>query len=77
MKIKKAQSLLQLDHRTLSETELQKYKVQLLDAWRHAKGDYGYENDFFVHVPELKAFVPKDCWLLKNIESRLDALGVK
>lgn len=77
MTIKKAQSLLQIHHRSLSEAELQKYRVWLLDAWRYAKGDYGYENDFFVRVPELKAFVPKDYWLLKNIESRLDALGVK
>lgn len=77
MTIKKAQSLLRIDHSTLSEAELQKYKVQLLDAWRYAKGEYGYENDFFVHIPELKAFAPKDYWLLKNIESRLDALEVK
>ena len=76
MTINKAKHLIQIDHSTLSETELQKYKVQLLDAWRYARGDYGYGNGFFVYVQELKAFTPKDYWLLKNIESKLDQLGL-
>ena len=76
MTIAKAKKLIQIDPNTLNETELQKYKVKVLDAWRYAKGDYGYGNDFFVYMPELKSFVPKEKWLLKNIESRLDLLGL-
>ena len=74
MTLKKAKSLLQIDIKTLSAEELQKHKVQLLDAWRMAKGEYGYDNDFFVWCGELKAYTPKDYWLLKNIEDRLDTL---
>lgn len=74
MTLKKAQALLQVDIKSLSVEDLQKYKVQLLDAWRMAKGDYGYDNDFFVWIGELKSYTPKDYWLLKNINDRLDTL---
>jgi hypothetical protein len=73
---KKAESLVQVDHSTLTEYALQKYKVQMLDAWRYAKGEYGYENDFFVKVPELRSYVPANYWLLRNIEQKLDLLGL-
>lgn len=76
MNIKKAQSLVAVNHTELTQSELQKYKVQLLDAWRYAKGEYGTDNDFFVSVPELRAYVPKDKWLLRNIETKLDELGL-
>ena len=76
MNRKKAESLLQVDVNTLSPSELQKHKVQMLDAWRYAKGDYGTDNDFFVSIPELRAYVPANYWLLKNIETRLDELGL-
>ena len=76
MKRAKAEKLLQVDIKTLTPSELQKYKVQILDAWRHAKGDYGTDNDFFVSVPELRSHVPANFWLLKNIETRLDELGL-
>ena len=76
MTFQKAKSLLQIDIKTLSDEELQKHKVQVLDAWRYAKGEHGFNNDFFLPVPELKAFVPKDYWLLKNIEHRLNELGL-
>lgn len=76
MNYKKAQSLLQIDPKNLSEAERQKYTVSLLDAWRHAKGDYGTENDFFVWCGELKASIPKDYWLLQNINARLNEMGL-
>lgn len=76
MNVKKAQSLVTVNHTQLTQAELQKYTVQLLDAWRYAKGDYGKDNDFFVPVPELRAYVPADKWLLRNIETRLDELGL-
>lgn len=76
MNRKKAERLVTIDVKNLPSDELQKYKVQLLDAWRFAKGDYGKENDFFSYVPELQAFVPANYWLLRNIESRLDEIGL-
>lgn len=75
MNIKKAKDLLSKDISKMSEDSLQKYKVSLLDAWRYAKGDYGYQNDFFYYLGEVKAFVPVDKWLLQNINKRLDLIG--
>lgn len=72
MNRKNAERLLTVDIQKLSPDKLRTYKVQLLDAWRYAKGDYGMDNDFFVHVPELRAYVPANYWLLKNIENKLD-----
>lgn len=76
MNIKKAKDLLSKDISKMSEDSLQKYKVLLLDAWRYAKGDYGYKNDFFYYLEEVKGFVPVDKWLLQNINKRLDLIGV-
>ena len=76
MTFNKAKNLVCVDEKTLTESELQKYKVSLIDAWRYARGDYGHQNDFFVYVGELKAYTPKDYWLLKNIESKMDLLGI-
>lgn len=75
MTLKKAQNLIQIDFSVLSGEKLQKYKVNIIDAWRYARGDYGYNNDFFVYVGEVKAFVPRDYWLLKNIETIMEKLG--
>ena len=76
MTLKKAQNLIQTDFSTLTEERLQKYKVNIIDAWRYARGDYGYNNDFFAYVGEVKAYVPRDYWLLKNIETIMDKLGI-
>ena len=76
MTLKKAQNLIQTDFSVLSDEKLQKYKVNIIDAWRYARGDYGYNNDFFVYVDEVKAYVPRDYWLLKNIETIMDKLGI-
>lgn len=61
MNFKKAQNLIRTDFSNLSDEKLQKYKVDIIDAWRYARGDYGYNNDFFVYVGEAGAFVPRDC----------------
>ncbi|MGN0106242.1 MAG: hypothetical protein ACI4A5_00920 [Hominilimicola sp.] len=74
MNRKKAERLVTIDILKLPPEKLQAHKIQLLDAWRYAKGDYGADNDFFVIVPELRSCVPASLWLLKNIESRLDEL---
>lgn len=71
-----ATKLLQKDTEQMTQEQLQKYKVKLIDAWRYARGDYGHNNDFFVWVGELKAFTPRDYWLLKNIEYKMDLLGL-
>ncbi len=76
MNLKKAKALLSKDISKMSEDDLQKYKISLLDAWRYAKGDYGYQNDFFYYLTEVKAFVPVDKWLLQSINKRLDLIGV-
>lgn len=76
MNFAKAERLIQKDLSTLEEYKLQKYKVDIIDAWRYARGDYGYNNDFFVYIGELRAFVPRDYWLLKNIENIMDALRI-
>ena len=74
MTFNKAQSLLRIDFKTLSPDDLHKHTISLLDAWRYAKGDYGYNNDFFVCCPEVKAYIPRDKWLLKNIDNRLNEI---
>ena len=56
--------------------ELHIYKVNIIDAWRYARGDYGHNNDFFVYVGEVKAYVHRDYWLLKNIETIMNKLGI-
>lgn len=76
MKCKKAKELLQEDFTKMNCEELQKYKVKIIDAWRYARGDYGYNNDFFIYVGELRAYTPADFWLLKNIEERMKLLGI-
>ena len=76
MKYKKAKALLQEDYTKMNFEELQKYKVKIIDAWRYARGDYGYNNDFFVYVGELRAYTPSDYWLLKNIEDKMQSLGI-
>ena len=76
MNLRKAQRLIQTDLAALTVEQFQKYKVALVDAYYHAKGEYGYHNDFFIEVPELKAFVPADKWLLKNIISKMGEAGI-
>lgn len=70
MNLKKAKNLLRVNIETLSLEELQRHNVALLDAWRYANGEYGYQNDFFVCVPELNAFIPADKWILLNLRNR-------
>lgn len=72
MNYKKAKSLIQQDTKDMNLAQLQKYSASLSDAWRYARGDYGYNNDFFCYLPELKSYTPRDKWLLKNLETRLD-----
>lgn len=72
MNLRKAQKLLREDILSLSLEQLQKYKADLVTAWYYAKGEYGYQNDFFVYLPEVKAYVPADKWMLQNINARMD-----
>lgn len=75
--LSKARKLLQEDISKMNYEKLQKYKVSLLDAWRYAKGDYGYKNDFFYYLTEVNAYIPVDMWLLQNINARLDEVEHK
>lgn len=51
MKITKAHQLLTKDIGNMSFEELLKHKVDMLDAWRHSKAEYGYteavKNGFY------------------------------
>ena len=74
MTLRKARKLIQEDIRKMSCEKLQRYKCALLDAWRYAKGDYGYQNDFFYYCGDVNAYIPVDKWLLNNINDKLDEL---
>lgn len=77
MNLKKARRLLRMDIAVLSLEQLQKYNVDLIDAWRYAKGDYGNRNDFFVYVPEIRAYIPTDKWLQVNLETRMGEVDAR
>lgn len=75
MNINKARNLLSIDiNGCMNFEELQKHYVSLLDAWRHAKGEYGFNNSFFTYVPEMRGFTPTDFWMEINLANRLDEI---
>lgn len=74
MTLRKARKLIQEDIYKMSYEKLQRYKCSLLDAWRYAKGDYGYQNDFFYYCEDVNSYIPIDKWILENINKRLDEL---
>lgn len=73
----KAESLLKKDYNKMNFEQLQKYKVQLLDAWRESRAEYGFaeavKNGFYKILASESAsgFVPMDLWLTQNLDARI------
>ena len=78
MRIEKARSLLREPIKDMPLEKLQRHKVNLIDAWRHSKADYGYPQavaEGFYKVLESESasgFFPTDMWLTRQIEYRMD-----
>lgn len=78
MKIQKAREILAKDMEKMSLEELQKHRVNLLDAWRWSRADHGFpeavKNGFFKVIASECAygFSPTDIWLERNLLFRLD-----
>lgn len=78
MRIEKARSLLREPIKDMSLEKLQRHKVNLIDAWRHSKADYGYPQavaEGFYKVLEsasASGFFPADMWLTHQLQYRLD-----
>lgn len=76
MTFKKAENLLREDIHKMSLTRLQRYKVQVIDAWRESTAEHGIEqaiaNGFYVAVADSSATgaIPKDLWLTTNLKNR-------
>lgn len=76
MTIQKAQKLLTLNYFALSLKQLQKHKIDLIDAWRHSRAEYGMDTavkeGFYCSVASESAagFVPVDLWLTQNLFTR-------
>lgn len=78
MNIVKAKDLLTVDPKMLTFEQLLKHRVKLIDAWRESKADYGMaqaiKDGFYIEVLNeySSGYTPKDIWLTKNLEVRLD-----
>lgn len=84
MTLKQAQSLIAEVIDDMSLEELQKYRVQLLDAIRYSNGEFGdeesYRNGFYVPYQNAGGslgFVPKDKFLTTNLRNRLNDVEKK
>lgn len=77
MNIRKAKSLYALNIENMSYESLLKHRVNLIDAWRQSRADYGFreavKNGFYASIASESAsgYSPKDIWLTHNIEERL------
>ena len=77
MKIQQARKLLSVDFSNLDLEKLQKLHVNLLDAWRESRADYGYmqavNNGFYAVISSesAKGFTPVDIWLERNLLTRI------
>lgn len=66
----------------MSVTDLQKHRVNILDAWRESRAEYGIpqaiRDGFLISIPEMgvDAVVPVDYWLTHNLSKRLDEIDV-
>ena len=78
MTYKNAKTLLSKDIDIMALEQVQKHKVRLLDAWRHSKAQYGFEeavkNGFYKVVASESAsgYTPTDMWLTYQLEYVLD-----
>lgn len=77
MKRKKAEALLKKNYKKMSLEQLQKYKVELMDAWRESRAEYGFseavKNGFYkiLDSESVSGFVPADLWLTQNLDSKI------
>lgn len=53
MTLKKAQDIVCTDFSSFPAEKLQKYKVNVIDAWRYARGDYGYTDFVMNYQPSI------------------------
>lgn len=73
----KAENLLKKNYKEMNLEQLQKYKVQLLDAWRESRAEYGFpeavKNGFYKILDSEYAsgFIPVDLWLTKNLDFKI------
>ena len=80
MKINRARQLLTLDISKMNLEQLQKHKVNVIDAWRHSKAQYGLEeaveNGFYkiIVANSAEGFTPSDIWLTHQLSQRLDEI---
>lgn len=76
MTFKQAENLLREDIYKMGLTRLQRYKVQVVDAWRESTAEYGIEqaiaNGFYVPVVDtgVSGTVPRDLWLATNLKNK-------
>lgn len=79
MKINRAKQLVAENIETMSLEQLQKHRVDVLDAWRQSKADFGMEQavrDGFYKLIAADAvfYTPTDLWLIQNLTARLDEI---
>lgn len=80
MKYSEARQLLRKNIEQMSLKQVQRHKVRLIDAWRHSKVDYGFEEavkeGFYLKVVDSGAsgFSPRDIWLTHQLVARLDEI---
>ena len=78
MTIQHARGILSKNVETMTLEQLQKHRVELIDAWRHARADYGYpvaiREGFYKKIEDAGAsgFYPSDPWLAHNLVWKLD-----
>lgn len=77
MRIEKAREILRRNFEEMSLEQLQKHYVDVIDAWRCSKADYGFseavKNGFYKIIVdnEAQGFSPADIWLTSQLAYRL------
>ena len=82
MRIEKARAILRLNIEKMSLEQLQKHYVNVIDAWRCSKADYGFteavKNGFYkiIFDNEAQGFSPSDIWLTSQLAHRLTEIEI-
>ena len=77
MKIERARKLLTEDIGQMTLEQIQRHRVNLIDAWRESRAEYGMDqavmNGFYIQTGEdITEHTPTDLWLAQNLSRRLD-----
>lgn len=78
MTIATAKRYLQKDVDSMTLEQLQKHRVELIDAWRHATAAYGVplavKEGFYKIIEDAGAsgYYPSEPWLAHNLAVKLD-----